>query len=91
MVDERALRDMSEILDGIAKTLDNFARMASKTEGAGHEDALTRINGSLADIAEVVKGLGSPGDHSATYERVESSLRDMASAVKDLAGPAAKQ
>jgi len=87
IADEKPLHDMSEILEEIVKTLRGFGRMASKTEGIGHEDPLTRINGSLADIAEVVKVLGSEGDHSAVYARIESSLREMAGAVKELAGP----
>jgi hypothetical protein len=85
MVDARHLDEMSDILKAIAKVIEELGRAAAKTEGGdGHEDPLVRINGSLADIREVMLGLNSLGDHSAEYAQIERSFRNIAGAVHDL-------
>ena len=85
-MDEDSLRDMADILHGIANVLDEFSKSASKAdEGDGHLDPFVRINGSLADIREVLKGLNSAGDHAAEYTQIERSFRAIAGAVSDLA------
>ena len=86
-MDEDSLHDMAEILRGIANVLEGFSKSASKADegGEGHVDPFVRINGSLADIREVMKGLNSAGDHSAEYTQIERSFRAIAGAVSDLA------
>jgi hypothetical protein len=85
-MDEDSLHDMAEILRGIANVLEEFSKSASKAdEGDDHVDPFVRINGSLADIREVMKGLNSAGDHSAEYTQIERSFRAIAGAVSDLA------
>jgi hypothetical protein len=86
MADARHLNEMADILKGMAKVVEDLGRAAAKTDGGdGHEDPLVRINGSLADIREVMKGLNSVGDHSAEYAQIERSFRAIAGAVNDLA------
>jgi hypothetical protein len=85
-MDEEPLGAMAEILREIANVLENLSKAAGRAEeGEGHVDPFVRINGSLADIREVMKGLNTPGDHSAEYAQIERSFRAIAAAVKDLA------
>lgn len=85
MMDRKPLLGLAKHLREIADIVDGFAAAASDAPHEGGDtEPIEQVEAGFAVIRDALKGITTPGDHSAQYQRIEAALGSIANAIKQL-------